>query len=125
MLLHDACRPAGRNRPMPRTSPPTEQENTAGLTATECYELLADDQRRAAIEVLADRQSPVELSDLAAAVAAREAPPEGVDTELVDRVEVRLHHAHLPKLADFGVLEYEPETHVVDSFTHLDDEPLV
>jgi predicted transcriptional regulator len=98
---------------------PIDRADRAEMTVTECYELLADDQRRAVIDVLADRQLPVELSDLAAAVAAREEAAESVD-----RVTTRLHHTHLPKLAGFGVLTYDPDTHRVESFTPLDDEPL-
>ena len=104
---------------MSRMSLPIDRADTAEMTVTECYELLADDQRRAVIDVLADRQLPVELSDLAAGVAAR------ADTsESVDRVATRLHHAHLPKLAGFGVLTYDPGTNRVESFTLLDDDLL-
>ena len=107
---------------MSRTSLPTERVDTAEITASEYYGLLADDQRRAVIDVLADRQLPVELSDLASAVAAREAPPEGADP--VDRVTILLHHTHLPKLAGSGVLTYDPDAHRVESFTPFDDGPL-
>lgn len=30
--------------------------------------------------------------------------------EEVERVETMLHHVHLPKMADAGILDYDPET---------------
>jgi len=85
----------------------------ADLTADERYRLLSNDLRRATIAVLDDRSGRVELSEVASAVAAR---VDDVDATAVDaevRVETALHHAHLPKLDDYGVVEYDPEANVV------------
>jgi len=83
------------------------------LTPDERYRLLANDLRRDALAVLEHRSGRVELSEVAAAVAAR---TDGVDATAADgetRVETALHHIHLPKLDDFGVVEYDPEVNVV------------
>jgi len=37
----------------------------------------------------------------------------GSDARLQRRVEISLHHNHLPALAEAGVLEYEPESRLV------------
>lgn len=66
---------------------------------------------RTTMAVLAGSEAPVDLLDLAATVAARE----GTDTdeETLDRVALTLHHAHLPRLDDVGVVVYDPVAHRV------------
>lgn len=75
------------------------------------WELLADSRRRIAVSVLAERESPVALVDLARDVAAREneTDPRDVPADRVESVAVSLHHRHLPKLADHGVVTYDVE----------------
>ena len=69
----------------------------------ELFEALADSRRRAALDVVSDADPPVTLSDLAESVAARLA---GSDRE---RVHVSLAHAHVPKLDEYGILDYDAE----------------
>lgn len=83
--------------------------DTEHLTDTERHGLLASERRRVALSVLAGRSTPVDLSELAATVAARETDTDADDARAVERVAVALHHAHLPKLDDFGVVDYDPE----------------
>lgn len=85
------------------------------LTESERYRLLADEQRRAAIDALAGRTGPVELDDLASAVAARKTDVEPVDDVVVERIAVTLHHVHLPKMSDLGVVDYDPDTTRIES----------
>lgn len=85
----------------------------AELTATERHRLLAAERRRLAMDAVANRTAPVELADLAADVATRE---DGTDADdgAIDRVAATLHHVHLPKMADAGVVDYDDETNRVD-----------
>lgn len=99
---------------MPRNSL-TEVFDRADLTASERHRLLAADRRRLALVVLVERTAPVELDELAADVAAREAESIATDDETIEHVAIELHHAHLPKLASAGVLEYSPETNLIES----------
>lgn len=90
------------------------------LAPWERAELLSSRRRRAILGVLDDRTPPVALSDLAADLVTRE------DGERADvgrrrggierEVAISLHHVHLPKLADRGVLDYDPELNLVRSF---------
>lgn len=57
--------------------------------------------RRRALRRLDDSPSEVPLADLAAALAD--------DPANRQRVATGLHHAHLPKLADCGLVDYDPE----------------
>lgn len=66
---------------------------------------LADARRRAVLRTLFDEES-ASLREVARGVARREhdgLPAEGA----VDRLKIALHHRHLPKLADVGLVEYE------------------
>ncbi|WP_232686894.1 DUF7344 domain-containing protein [Halobacterium zhouii] len=81
---------------------------TVDLSDTERYRLLSAKRRRIVCGVLADADGPVRFERLAEAVATREAAPDG--REEADDVAVALHHVHLPRLAEVGVIEYDPET---------------
>ena len=70
------------------------------------FDALANRRRREILSVLADRRGPVSEADLASHVVAREErkPLQGVRDEEHQRVRASLHHAHLPKLADAGLI---------------------
>lgn len=68
------------------------------------HRALSHQWRRIVVSVL-DRRRTVPRGELAAEIAGRD----GVDSP-VDRVELGLHHCHLPMLADADVLELDGET---------------
>lgn len=78
------------------------------------YGLLSDERRRASVAVLADRGDEIELSRLASAVAER-IGDESADpsAETVDRMRISLHHCHLPKLAEAGLIAYDVDRRIV------------
>lgn len=59
-------------------------------------------------------ETAVSLDELAEYVAEQD----GSDHSSPDRVAVRLHHAGLPKLADAGVLDYDPRKKTVRCRDH-------
>jgi len=79
------------------------------LTGQERCELLADDRRRLTMSVLAGRTAPLQLDERAADVAGRETPSNRATEDVLERVTVALHHVHLPKLSEAGVIDYEAE----------------
>lgn len=72
------------------------------------FDVLQDQHRRYVLHALSESQQPMHLTDLANAVVDQKGQSnhDGT-TETVERVRTSLHHAHLPKLADFGVIEYD------------------
>ena len=69
---------------------------------------LADEQRRHLLYYLSD--NPVTTADeLARQVAARgtDRSPSEVPEEECDRMRAKLHHEHLPRLRDYGVVDYD------------------
>ena len=96
-----------------KTTGPTA---TGHLTDDDYYRLLSAERRRAVFEALADSTAPVELADLAAAVAAREGDADP-DDETVRSVSVSLHHVHLPMMAALDVVDYDPAATRVASWS--------
>lgn len=79
------------------------------LTDNEYHELLAVGRRRTTLDILADSNTPVELEELAATVAERENSQGIADKAIIERVAISLHHSHLPKMADLGIIDYDPD----------------
>lgn len=69
-------------------------------------ELLADKRRRTILRCLLDHHAPIQVHELAdECLSALEGVPSDSE-ESRDRLLTSIHHVHLPKLADAGVIEY-------------------
>lgn len=101
---------------MSRTSRPTltAELRTDHLTEDEHHRLLTAEERRLAIDVLAGQASSIGLEALAVEVATQRESAIAVEDETVEQVALLLHHAHLPKMDDMGVLDYDPQTNTVN-----------
>jgi hypothetical protein len=86
----------------------------AELTESERYDLLADERRRLLLDILKARSGTLVLDDLAERVAARENGFDADDEDSVYRLTVSLHHRDLPKLDDFGVIDYDSTATRID-----------
>lgn len=113
MLYTDSSQPDEGETTMSQTITEFSEElpSIDGLTETERHTLLRDERRRLVLDVLADRPATASLSEVAATVAAREDGCDADDEASVRRVAVALHHTHLPKMEELGVLSYQPQTH--------------
>lgn len=85
---------------------------SSGLDET--FRLLQNARRRFVLHSLRHRAERADVSELASALAAWESGgDESVTEEGVGTVELSLHHAHLPRLAEAGTVSYDPETNRV------------
>lgn len=82
------------------------------------YRLLADERRRAVLDVLAAENGAVDLDDLVDEIVSR--------VDQVDdtrQTKVALHHTHLPLMDEAGVVDYAPASNQIApghvSFDHL------
>ncbi len=66
------------------------------------------------LHYLSERQSPVELRELADAVARWETGEESLSRKQRKRVYVSLYQTHIPRLEDAGVITYDAETGMVE-----------
>lgn len=80
--------------------------------------LLANERRRNAIECLNSHSGSLPVSDLADEVAAREADQLPPPSDKRHSVYTSLAQVHLPKLDEFGVVEYDTDTQEVTLDEH-------
>ena len=105
----------GNHRPNGFIMPQITNEGVIDLPASTRHELLGSKRRRVALEVLdLENEAAVALEDLAVRIAEREDGIDAANADAVERVALTLHHSHLPKMADIGVLNYDRETHLID-----------
>lgn len=83
---------------------------------TALHRVLASQRRCVVLDVFGDREPPIGLDELAAAVADREREIDGERRDQ-DQVQVTLYHHHLPKMADLGLVEFDPESMRVESYS--------
>ncbi|WP_175424168.1 hypothetical protein [Haladaptatus sp. W1] len=88
----------------------------ATLDESDRHRLLVSERRRVLLEALSDYTPPVDLEEMARAVAAREDSLYQDKHENVDEVSITLHHIHLPMMADFGVLDYDPDSNRIKTW---------
>jgi hypothetical protein len=91
-------------------------DDSAAQSLDERYRLLSVARRRVTLDVLTDQSESIELTALARLVTAIEhdGNADEVDPATRERVAVSLHHVHLPKMDDFGVVEYDTDTREVE-----------
>ncbi|SFK70138.1 hypothetical protein SAMN04487950_0665 [Halogranum rubrum] len=104
------------------------------LSKDELFEILKNQRRRDALHFLKENEGTVKLSDMSEYIAAKE---NGIDIKALSssqrkRVYIGLYQCHLPKMASFGVIDFDkdrgtialrPAAKLLDSY--LNDEPSV
>jgi len=91
----------------------SDERIDAGTDAStnEMFDVLSDGQRRRALNYLSESEGVVTLGELAERVTRAEEDPE--------RAAIALHHGHLPKLTDAGLVEYDPVSRTVEGGSDL------
>lgn len=92
----------------------TQYASTAGKPLREHDEQRRTARRRRVLDALSGQTTPIELEELAIEIATQETGATPPPMEVVTKVKIDLHHARLPKLDDEGVLDYNPESNVVE-----------
>lgn len=103
-----------------RQSGPSDASDGAGpplegveLSRDRLFDVLANPRRRRVLSYLAGTAADaVSLTDLVAAVVAREPDRDG-GTDHYERVAIAVRHVHLPKLSAAGLLDYDPRSRTV------------
>lgn len=80
------------------------------------FSLLSPSRRRALIRVLAAHDRELTLNDVTKEIVTREAETDITDVprEEVLRVATSLYHEHVPRLADAGVVRYNPRRKLIE-----------
>ena len=97
------------------TNRSNETVTAASTGAVAYHRILASRRRRLTIEFLEEGAiTSTDLETLATAIATRENGGYAPGEDAITNVIIDLHHAQLPKLADWGVLEYDPMDRRID-----------
>jgi len=86
------------------------------------FAALGHPRRRYLLYTLVNGDSESTLGELAANIVAweRQKPTAAVTDDERQRVEAALYHAHVPKLVDLGVVEYDADAGVVAATSNAD-----
>ncbi|WP_135854460.1 DUF7344 domain-containing protein [Halorussus salinus] len=89
------------------STPPriTPESPATDLTPERLWSLLGDSLRRRALRALDPDEGPVALSELGDRLA----------DESDSSVEIKLHHVHLPKLDEAGLVRYDADENAVEA----------
>ena len=89
-----------------------DSTRTVTLSERDRHHVLTAKRRRLTIGFLAGTSSTVDLAELATAIVERDDEVNESDVE-IERATVELHHKHLPKMDEMGLIHYDPRTRVV------------
>lgn len=92
----------------------TDADSSETFLRDDVFDALASARRRYILSVLQDHEM-LALADIADEIATWEhdAPLPEITPETVKDIYVSLHHRHLPKLVDSGLVIYDDETELV------------
>ena len=90
------------------------------------FDALRDQRRRYALYHLANCTYPVPFTELVAKVAKRESEdsPPNIPDEVYERVAIDLYHVQLPKLDEYGIVDYTEDRELItvaESLRPLDE----
>lgn len=104
---------------MKTKSPNTAVSSTdsSDLSPATIFDVLTNDRRRYALHYLFRKVGAIPLGELAEQIALWEDDP---TYERYERVLTGLHHVHLPKLTDSGLVRYEIEEETVELLESAD-----
>lgn len=83
------------------------------IPEADVYHLLSNARRRTALTVLWERANEMTLRELSEEIASAETGVRPAPRAVRESVYNTLHQTHMPKLASFGLVEYEPDRKVV------------
>ncbi len=89
------------------------KQGNHSLDPDEIHGVLRNDRRRLTLKYLKQRLEPVSLRDLSERVAELESNTTPAPRDLRQSVYNSLHQTHLPKLDDYGIVDYERDQKVV------------
>ncbi|WP_435156212.1 DUF7344 domain-containing protein [Haladaptatus sp. DFWS20] len=88
-----------------------DSTDSTNLPPTTMFDLLANDHRRYTLHYLSQKVGAISLGDLAEQIAIWEDTP---TYEEYERILTGLHHQHLPKLVDAGIIHYDMDSESVE-----------
>lgn len=90
---------------------PVEETSVDGI-----LELLSHQRRRAILDLLLTHDRPLTITDLRNEIVEKEQGTEIIEipSKQVKQVHISLHHVHVPKLEEEGVVNYDSDRNIVE-----------
>ena len=87
----------------------TTMGSLSPVATTKVFDALSHPLRLRTVRILDGFKTPLAVKDLAVEIvrAQRDESDDEISKEQVERVHTMLHHHHVPKLADYGLVEYD------------------
>jgi DNA-binding transcriptional ArsR family regulator len=98
-----------------------QTDRTDPLEESEVFHILGNDRRRAIVQLLAEEDGQIDVSDVASEIAATESDTTPVPNNLYKSVYVSLQQTHLPQLEEDAVIEYDSDSKTIQSGHHFED----
>lgn len=100
----------------------SDTDNTT-LSQDLAFDLLSNARRRFVLRQLQEGSDPVELGELAGALAAKEneVSVEELTAQQRKRTYVSLYQTHIPKMVEAGVIEYDSDSGMISSTESVDE----
>lgn len=87
---------------------------TPSISTEQLLQLLADSQRWKVLQIISDHDdTAISLEDLAAELTDTSTATQNASHSRIDRKKTELYHSHLPKLAEYDILEFEQDREAV------------
>lgn len=110
--------PGADDEPTPDTThKPRTTDQSPELTLSQIFTALANHRRRALLDCFRRTEETVDRADLVEYVAACESTSEPPDDHR-EQVAIEIHHTHLPKLTDLGLVEFDERSSTVRYYGH-------
>jgi len=109
------------------TNSPTKQDGlgtcSTGLSHDAAFTLLSHRRRRAVLYLLLAQDRALTLRDLRNEIIEREHSTEitALDDEQVKQTLLSLHHVHIPKLSEAGIITYDQDRMIVEPTEKLEE----
>lgn len=90
----------------------TDQHHGTDLSQAQIFDVLSSQRRRFVIHYLLRNEGQGDLQEIATYVAAWEngTAPEDIESKLRTRAYTTLRQTHLPKMDEYGVIVFEPDS---------------
>ena len=97
-----------------------QQHRSEVLAESDIFHILGNDRRRAIVQLLAEAQATLDVSNVASEIAAEETDESSVPNNLYKSVYVSLQQTHLPQLEEDGVIEYDSTAKTITPGPHFE-----
>lgn len=97
----------------PTPTPDRDDARLSSRSVDVVFEILANTRRRHALSMLAEAEGAISMGELVDQLATWEAGDGEMSRVERQQLAASLHHTHLPKLADYGFVEYDERTRTV------------